>query len=270
MKYIEFFVQYSYIFSFSYTIIVLIIGFLVGKVIPAFKRHKIKKCLSLTKKDCKIILPEYVKKLHNDKDNILVCPIGDLQAAINIVDLIYATGLYSHQQAIIYQNRYSDSFENYNIFCVGGSLANQYSYDLFQQFFPKFKVYASEEKIKTNPKGIPPSHFVVNETEKGFCWGNLSHERFVVSMDERYVIIVKLSREDFHRENQGTVHILFGNGVEGTLAASKYLLHDYEDLYKKVKRKKHYFIAFKIKRYTGVIDPNSFADLTNEMFLNNL
>lgn len=100
--------------------------------------------------------------------------------------------------------------------------------------------------------------------------GELPCEKFVVSMDERYVIIVRLSREDFHRKNQGTVHILFGNGVEGTLAASKYLLHDYKDLYKKVKRKKHYFIAFKIKRYTGLIDPNSFVDLTDEMFINNL
>ena len=36
--------------------------------------------------------------------------------------------------------------------------------------------------------------------------------------------------------------------------------------YKKVKGKKHYFIAFKIKRYTGLIDPNSFVDLTDEMF----
>lgn len=67
-------------------------------------------------------------------------------------------------------------------------------------------------------------------------------------------------------ETHGTVHILFGNGIEGTIAISKYLLNEYQDLYKKVKGKTHYFIAFKIKRYTGIIIPNSFVDLTEEMF----
>lgn len=266
MKYIEFFDQYSFVFSLVYTIIVGVIGFLIGKIIPEIKKYKIKKCLSLSKKECRIILPNYDIKLHNNKDLISVCAIGDIKAASNIIDLIHATGLYPHQQSIIYENAYSDSFENYNIFCIGGSLANKYSYDLFQQFFPKFKIYATEEKIRTNPNGIPSNHFVESAEERGFCWGNLPDEKFLIDSNERYAIIIKLSNDDFHIKNHGTVHILFGNGVEGTLAISKYLLLDYKDLFKRVKGKKHYFIAFKIKRDTGIIAQNSFVDLTDELF----
>lgn len=195
-----------------------------------------------------------------------VCPIGDIKAVSNVLDLIHATGLYSHQQSIIYESNYFSSFDNYNIFCIGGSLANRYSYDLFQQFFPKFKILATEEKIETNPNKIPREHFVSCEAEKGFCWGESSDEQFIIGADERYAIIVKLSNQDFNMKNHGTVHILFGNGVEGTLAISKYLLYDYKDLYKKAKGKKHYFIAFKLKRSTGIIDTNSFVDLTEIMF----
>lgn len=232
------------------------------------KKYEIKKCLSLGKKGCKIILPNYGKKLHNKIDIIQMCPIGDIKAASNIIDLIHTSGLYSHQQSIIYEWNYFDAFENYNVFCVGGSLANPYSYDLFQQFFPEFKIYASEERIRTNPNRIPPSHFVVNESKLGFCWGNPPDGEFLINADERYAIIIKLSNEDFGNKNHGTVHILFGNGIEGTLAISKYLLHDYKDLYKRVKGRKHYFIAFKVKRDTGIIDSSSFFDLTDTMFVN--
>lgn len=266
MEFLKFIDKYLFIFSLGHTLIIALIGFVVGKIFPIIKKYKIRKCLSLEKNECKIVLPSYNKKLHNKIDVIQMCPIGDIKAVSNIIDLIHATGLYSHQQSIIYENKYNSTFDNYNIFCVGGSLANQYSYDIFQQFFPKFKIFASEEKIKNNPNKIPPSHFVKSEEKIGFCWGESSQQQFIINQNERYAIIVKLSNKDFNIKNHGTVHILFGNGIEGTLAISKYLLYDYKDLYKKVNRKKHYFIAFKIKRNTGIIDMNSFIDLTEEMF----
>ncbi|WP_168125513.1 hypothetical protein, partial [Pseudoflavonifractor sp. SW1122] len=102
--------------------------------------------------------------------------------------------------------------------------------------------------------------------KEGFCWGNSHEERFLVEKGERYAIIVKLSSTDFDIENHGTVHILFGNGIEGTIAISKYLLNNYRDLHKKVKGKSHYFLAFKIKRDTGIIISNSFVDLTDKLF----
>lgn len=265
MEFLSFLDQYSFLFSFTYTIGAAIIGFLSSIIIPEFKRHKIKKCLSLGKYECKILLPDYSGKLHEQEDMLELCPIGDIKAASNVIDLIHSTGLYSHQQSIIYEGNYSDSFEHYNIFCIGGSLANHYTYDWFQDFFPNFKICASKEKIQTNPNKIPASHFVVCEQD-GFCWGNEDNKKFLVSRGERYAIIVKLSSKDFQMKNHGTVHILFGNGIEGTIAISKYLLNDYQDLYKKVKGKCHYFLAFKIKQDTGIIIPNSFADLTETMF----
>lgn len=266
IKYIYFFDKYSFVFSFAYTLLVAICGFVISKLIPKIKQYKIRKCLSLSKYECKIVLPCYNKKLHNKNDLIQVCPVGDIKAVSNIIDLIHTTGLYSHQQSIIYENDYFSNFENYNIFCIGGSLSNQYTYDIFQQFFPKFKIYACKDKIENNPNKIPYSHFILNEFEKGFCWGNLPDEKFIINNDERYAIIVKLSNEDFNIKNHGTIHILFGNGVEGTLAISKYLLNNYKDLYSRVGRKSHYFIAFKLRKTTGIIDTKSFIDLTEKMF----
>lgn len=266
MNLIEFFNDYYSVFSFLYTLLGVVVGFFISKILPFIKRYRIRKCLSLKKTQCRVILPSYEKKIHNNIDIIQVCPIGDIKAVSNVLDLIHATGLYAHQESIIYESNYNSSFDNFNVFCIGGSLANRYSYDLFQQFFPKFKILASEEKIQTNPNKIPQDHFVSCEAERGFCWGESSDERFIIGDDERYAIIVKLSNQDFNMENHGTVHILFGNGVEGTLAISKYLLCDYKDLYKRVKGEKHYFIAFKLKRSTGLIDTNSFVNLTRIMF----
>lgn len=265
---IKFLDKYSFVFSFVYTILIAIIGFLMSKIVPKINTHRIRKCLSLKQSECKIILPSYDKKLHSNIEIIQVCPLGDIKAAANIIDLINITGLYPHQQSIIYESTYNSIFEKYNIFCIGGSLANQYSYEIFKQFFPKFKIMSTEKKVKNNPNKIPYNHFVITDTEKGFCWGNSLDEQFLIDTDERYAIIVKLSSTDFGVKDHGTIHILFGNGIEGTLAISQYLLHNYKDLYNRTKKRKHYFIAFKLKKDTGIIDTNSFKDLTETMFSN--
>lgn len=266
LNWIEFFDQYSFVFSFIYTVLSAIFGFVIGKIFSKLNKYKIRKCLSLNNSECKIILPSYDKKLYNRTDIIPMCPIGDIKAASNIIDLIHKTGLYSHQDSIFYERRYDINFVNYNIFCIGGSLANKYSYHLFKQFFPNFQIFAPEEKIKTNPNKIPPEHFKESDYEKGFCWGDAESDQFIINKDERYAILVKLSAQDFNINHHGTIHILFGNGINGTLAISQYLLHNYKDLYEMVKKEKHYFIAFKLKRGTEIIDTNSFIDLSNKMF----
>lgn len=232
-----------------------------------WKEYRIRKCLSLEKTDCAIILPTYIKKLHNQIDDIPMCPLVDVESATNIMDLIHTAGL-PYQKSIIYENTYSMLFAQYNVFCIGGSLANRYSYDLFQQFFPTFKLYATLKKCRTNPNKIPSSHFIVLESKIGFRWGNSPNDEFLVAPDERYAIIVKLTKEDFKSKKHGTVYILFGNGVEGTLAISKYLLFNYKDLNKLINSQKHCFVAFKVKTATGIIDTDSFLDLTNQLFCN--
>ncbi len=263
---IKFLDKYSFVFSFIYTIIIALVGFLISKAIPTINTYKIRKCLSLKRNECKIILPSYDKKIHNNVDIIQVCPIGDIKAATNIMDLINLTGLYSNQNSIIYESTYNDIFEKYNIFCIGGSLANKYSYEIFKQFFPKFKIMATEKKVKNNPNKIPEDNFVITDSEKGFCWGDSVEEQFQIDTDERYAVIVKLTSNDFNIKHHGTVHILFGNGIEGTLAISQYLFFNYKDLYSRTKKRKHYFIAFKLKKDTGIINANSFIDLTEIMF----
>ena len=62
LEVIEFFDKYSFVFSALYTILVAITGMIIGKISPKVKQYKIRKCLSLTKTECKIILPSYDKK----------------------------------------------------------------------------------------------------------------------------------------------------------------------------------------------------------------
>lgn len=146
---------------------------------------------------------------------------------------------------------------------IGGSLANRYTYDfyfttntydLFQQFFLDFKIYATREKYESNPNRIPLKQFRISEERVGFCWGEQDNQSFTVEKDERYAVMMKLSKEDFRSKDHGTVHILFGNGIEGTMAISRYLLFHYKDINKRVRSRRHYFVAFKVKRKTGIID----------------
>lgn len=94
--------------------------------------------------------------------------------------MIHATGLSSHQKSVIYEDTYTESIARYNVFCIEGLLANSYTYDLFQQFFPSFKIYATREKFEFNPNKIPLKNFILSEDKVGFCWGEASSQSFVV------------------------------------------------------------------------------------------
>lgn len=48
-------------FSFIYTVCSIITSFLINKIYAADKKYKIRKCLSLTKNECEIVLPSYEK-----------------------------------------------------------------------------------------------------------------------------------------------------------------------------------------------------------------
>ncbi len=66
VSFLEFVDKYLFVFSLLYTIIVRIVGFVTDKVRLKVKKYQIRKCLSLTKAECKIILPSYYKCIHND------------------------------------------------------------------------------------------------------------------------------------------------------------------------------------------------------------
>ncbi len=251
------------------------VGYLSSKIFVGAKKRKIQKCLSLQKKECKIVLPSYNKKLYNPNTTEPMCHMGDIKAASNIIDLIRKTGLYSHQNEFFYEDTtpYPPGF--YNLFYIGGLLANKYTLDIFSRKFPKFKILASQDKIQNNPNNVPHEFFIKHD-KNGFFWGDPSvtsitddvTEKFEVEENERYAIIVKLSNKDFGNDEHGTVYILFGHGVGGTMAISRYLLSNYNDLYRRVKGKDHYFVAFKASATGAEIDGSTFLDLTDAMFEN--
>lgn len=248
------------------------VGYLSGKIGIKAKRRNVRKCLSLQKKECKIVLPTYGQKLYENKTDVPMCDFGDIKAAGNIIDLIRKTGLNQSQEKIFYEEDYSVSIASYNMFYMGGILANKNTLDIFDNKFPDFKLLITDTP-HNNPNNVPPKWFKHND-KNGFFWGNPSvdnvskniEKKFEVTGNERFAIIVKLSKEDFGGDDHGDVYILFGQGRTATLAISRYLLSNYYDLYKKVKKKKHFFVAFKVSAVSGEIDGSTFLDLTDVMF----
>lgn len=253
----------------------IVIGYLSSKVGIRAKSRNVRKCLALQKKECKIVLPTYERKLYDNEKDVLMCDLGDINAASNIIDLIRKTGLYPNQEKMFYEETPSNSPSSYNLFLIGGLLANKNTLGIFSDKFSKFKLLVTEESRKRldNPNDVSSKWFMTND-KNGFFWGDAStvsisknvKEKFEVTKDERYAIIVKLSKEDFGGDDHGDIYILFGQGRKATLAISKYMLLNYHDLYKKVKKKKHFFVAFKVGYASGEIDGSTFVDLTDVMF----
>lgn len=121
-------------YSFVVSIICMVFGFFVNKFCIYIKQFRIRKLLALKKAECKIILPSYTKEVHSPNDIHEVCPIGDIKSMANVIDLINQAGLAIQPRSIIYEPSYDMNIDSYNIFCIGGSLANRCTYDTFQLF----------------------------------------------------------------------------------------------------------------------------------------
>lgn len=257
--------DYSWIISPILSIITFICGFIFHKLVKVIERHKLNQFLMLNKKlECKILLPSYQANIFNNTNLTEVYTAGDIKASSNIIELINKTGIYKSFLANIYEKTYTNLIANNNLFCIGGFSTNDYTYDLFQQFFPFVKFYMPQEQINNYTR--PTSCFIVDENMKGFSWGDSDDEKYMVNSDERYIILIRLLNTDFNIKNHGTVHIIFGQGIIGTLVLSKYMLNNYKDIFAKTKHHSHYFIVFKFKAHTQLIDMNSYKDLTDIVF----
>lgn len=261
----EFYNRYSALFSLVYTILIALGGAIISKFIPFVQRYCIRRKLSLEKMNCKVIVPTYQKELHSARNLFDVSPVGDMDAMLNIMTLVDKTGLNKdgHKSMIDYNN-YWEMMDQYNMFLIGGPIANKYVYDLFRHFFPQYKTLATMEKAMTNPNKIPLEHFIIDEKD-GFSWGESSDDKFFVNKGERYAVLIKLTKSDFKVKKHGTVHIIFGQGIKGTVTASKYFVEHYKELPFQTTGKDHYFIAFKLSENTCLVDSSSFVDLTNKM-----
>lgn len=112
-----------------------------------WKEYRIRKCLSLEKTDCAIILPTYIKKLHNQIDDIPMCPLVDVESATNIMDLIHTAGL-PYQKSIIYENTYSTPSTYNQLFLF----KNLLFFDIFRHpvspGFTSFALYLSRSAVR--------------------------------------------------------------------------------------------------------------------------
>mgnify|MGYP003291352390 CR=1 FL=1 len=245
-----------------------IVGFFSNKGWEKLKKTRTIFALRLVKeRDCKIVMPIYENiDLHpkiNSKTLFSVNEQSDVLASLNIISLIEKIGLRFDEEYYVLQEHCNQVIANSNVFCIGGVVANEQTKVYFSKFFPEFRIFSKNIEMK-DAKG--QNIYAYNKAKRGFCWGN--GKEFTVSEGENYAILIRLTKEDFNIKDAGTVYILFGDKADSTLMASKYLLCHMDDLLKRTKGKKHFFIVMRIREANGIknayFDEN--YDLTKEMF----
>lgn len=250
------------------SVFVWVIGFFSNKKWNDIKKKRLVSSLRLQKKkECRILIPTY-------KDIELYPPAKtrtkfdvniqeDVLASVDIISLINRMGLDVSEECIMVRESYNELASNYNLFCIGGILANAQTRSFFKQIFPDFRIFRA--KLDENDKE-EKELFYKDGTKRGFRWGE--GKEFTVKDREHYAIIVRLTGEDLGSETAGTVYILYGNTMMSTLIASKYMLCQVDDLIKRTRKRTHFFLVMKVREVNGIsrwyFDENS--DLTDEMF----
>lgn len=265
---IEFIERNSTLVSIVTNICVGIVGFFTNKGWEKIKKIRTISALRLVKgRECKIVMPTYENiDLHPSSSSKALFNVNeqsDVLASLNIISLIEKVGLQFDEEYYVLQEHCNQIVANNNVFCIGGTVANEQTKVYFSRFFPEFRLFSkSFNKDDRESQKI----YAFDEAKRGFCWGNGGE--FTVSKGEHYAILVRLTKEDFNINDAGTVYILFGSKADSTLVASKYLLCNMNDLIKRTRRKKHFFIVMRIREANGIktVEFDEKYDLTDEIF----
>ena len=267
-KILEIITRNSEAFSLIASFFAWVVGMFTNKGWEKIKKARRISALRLRKdRTCKIVMPTYnnidLYPQSRSRTMFDVNSQGDVLASLNVVSFAGYVGLEFANEYYVLGEHPNEIVANNNIFCIGGIVANKQTRAHFSRFFPEFRIFNSNLK-EDDEEG--QKLFFYDKEKRGFRWG--AGKEFTVSDGEHYAILVRLTKEDFGTDDAGTVYILYGNKMESTLVASKYLLCQINDLIKRTRRKKHFFIVMRIREVNGSsnIYFDDKYDLTDEMF----
>lgn len=287
---IDFIENISLIFKVLFTIISFVLGFLSSKILANIRKRKLSKLISINKNNCEVLIPVrygFLNYSTNTSANLKAEECYSMKTPYYYVTFTELNTIFEVQKImkqlhinneIILLRPNSTDVKSYNNkFCLGGMLANEYVERIFNKsmgasFHFKQNFYlgcTSEFYYMEGHEHLQPLLKINDELNGNILyWGDSKDNVNEYRYEKYYIILVKISSNDFEDNEHGTIHICFGNGAEATLVAIKCFINHTKKLYKLLsKHKNHYFIILKCS-YNGEIDfsEESFEDLTVTMF----
>lgn len=287
---IDFIENISLIFKVLFTIISFVLGFLSSKILANIRKRKLSKLISINKNNCEVLIPVrygFLNYSTNTSENLKEEECHSIKTPYHYVTFKESYTIFEVQKIMkqLYINNEilllhpnSKEVQSYNNkFCFGGILANEYVERIFNKsmgapFHFKQNFYlgcTSELYYREGHDHLQPL-LIINDELNGnvLYWGDSKDNVKEYRYEKYYIILVKISSNDFEDKEHGTIHICFGNGADTPLIAIKCFINHTKELYKRLsKHKNHYFIIMKCS-YNGEVDfsKESFMDLTETMF----
>ena len=236
------------------------------------RQRRIKRVLSLRKAKRTLILPLREAKVYDLDEKTYI--YEEVVALTGIVRML-AMGGYSvdieFEEVLFEEIKISSmAFKSRNTsdyFVLGGPGANRFTCIILEKFFPGFKLpCGSTTFARYEEMGIADRFHVVPKEGPRCILYDRKGEVGRFEYCKGYIVLIKMTPKDLDCKDNGTVHIMFGEGAEETKAAAL-LYIDYErEIYRRLKKhKKHYFIICEYCRGFGV-DFSTWEDLTDIMF----
>ena len=271
----------AYIFSF--------IGILsIGKIKSYIRRWHLYKLLGFKLKyPLEIMLPTM-------KGNLTFTPSEIIKIGAEKVPQYDYISLYESESLLHVQNLLSEyGFKNKvilkiandnfskesNKLIIGGPLSSKYLHDMFSSdkdsifsFKGRFKFCVSSDWLNwmTREFNAPLLDIVEelknNDEEKKLLYWDKNNNKKSIPIQHKYIILIKLNKEDLHMSNSGPMIICFGNEGMTTNNAVKCLTESLYELVKYIKNKKHFFIVFRCTSRGDIQFSNeNVIDLTDVM-----
>lgn len=240
------------------------------------RQRRIKRVLSLRKSKRTLILPLREGKLYNsDVKNYVFEEVVALTGIVRMLSLGGYSVDIEFEDILLEDKMFSNmAFKSRNTsdyFALGGPGANRLTCMVFRKYFPDFRIPCGTDSFKRYEElGLSDRFYVGPKEEPRIILydrqGEEGRFEYCKGYNSTYIVLIKLTAQDFECKDNGTIHIMFGGWPEATKAAAL-LYIDYEkEIYRRLKKhKKHYFIICEYCQDFGV-DFSTWEDLTDIMF----
>lgn len=227
----------------------LVFGIAIYKAFSMQKMRHLKQVLSLNKRSnsCFISIPKFSGVVHRygAQDVSLYHEVKLLLSVNSLLGRVEAT----IKTDVEGREVIGDEIQ------IGGPLANDFTNRHFNRYLKNIKWLDTKEGIEgyNADKNLKPLDYrfveLSRDNKRGFQIGERFYER---TKEQDWGVVVKIvDKSDVPTK---TIHLLFGAGVQGEIAAVDYFTHHYSNIYKHNKS----------KSYIGIFEVNGRGDRMGE------
>jgi len=252
---------------------------IVKLVCSAFTRQRrLKRILSLKNTESALIIPFRQGELMDYCAVYKYATSQEVKASLNIMELLSVAGYPTctkYEELVFGNKKYAEmALKNkmqYNYFSIGGPYGNSFACYIMRRYFPEFKMSCSKNTYNLCLKYEEPDFYIPCDDGSYYIeykdkQGELQQIRYNAKYQSDFIVLIKMTEEDFKCKGHGTIHLIWGGRADITEETTKIFLQYEKELYKRLKnRKKHYFIVCEYCKEFG-IDYENWRDITDEMF----